>query len=322
MKISDAFQFLRDDLPKTRETQLVTRSAGVATAEGEVLLAMDLTGAPHVLIPHSNIVARHLSGALHMESSTYVDAGQDRSWMDIWCSDPRLSGVFERFAADVLDRLRDSDEAEGAVVRAFEEWKTLLHGSFPGLTRSQAVGLVGELELLADISHGAPVQALETWRGPEKNSRDFVSAASSIEVKTTEAREGGVIEIHGLGQLDPAGDLLWLAVFRVEEHPSGESIKDRVARLVSMGVPELGLLKKLHAAGYQESDPMGETTFRNSPPMVWEVTETFPGLRKAMLSAQARNAISGVAYSLSLAALPEPLSATGTTGILSTFGEA
>lgn len=320
MKVSDAFQFLRDGLSTARETQMVTRAAEVSTDKGEVLLALDFNEAPHVLIPSDTELSRNLSGALHISSSNYVDQGVEKTWLDIWCSDARLAGVFERFTADVLDRLRAGGPPEGVVLQALDEWQTLLHGGLPGMSRSQAVGLVGELELLTMLAHTSPLGALDTWKGPENKAQDFVTETASIEVKTTEARDGGTIEIHGTAQLDPAEEPLHLLVFRVEEHPAGSSVEERVAKLVSLGVPGLALLKKLKAVGYQEPDPMGQLPFRVAAPMMWDVTPEFPGIRQSRFSVQERNAISGVKYSLSLAALPEPLTATEAATVISRFG--
>lgn len=305
MKILDAFQFLRDGLEEAQQSQLISRPSGVTIKSGEVLLALEPSLVPHVLIPVEDELTLN-SGSLRVSQAEYMVNGTSRRWLDVSCSDPELSTVFERFAEDICERL-SSEAATAAVSSAFADWKSLLQGHGTDLSRAEVIGLIGELEVLERLAITAPAAALDLWTGPSKSLHDFTGSAKSFEVKTTEALDGGTVTINGLNQLEQSDTQLHLVVVRLQAHPVGRSIEERVETLISLGLPRRQLLEKLAEGGYHPSDPGGREPFRTLESLVWEVDDEFPRIRKSDLMPSAQQSVSRVSYSLSLGSLPPPL---------------
>ena len=75
------------------------------------------------------------------------------------------------------------------------------------LSDEEILGLIGELRFLEvllslNIDSTEKVIILDTWRGHEQSTRDFVFGRASVEVKTTRS-DRSVHHINSIGQVDP-----------------------------------------------------------------------------------------------------------------------
>lgn len=250
------------------------------------------------------------SAGVWLTSTPKVDG---RQWLALECRDDRLADVFLALAEEVVNEVRNVDPAgRRAVVQGhLNRWRQLLsRGSGDRLSREAEVGLHGELAVLARFAGADPNRALESWVGPGQKQHDFRWSEAAIEVKTTEARSGFTVTVHGLTQLEVPADgvSLHLAGVRLLDDPSGRTLPEVVSRLLP-SLDSQKFLRLLLQAGYDHSRASEYEWARMKLDRLdfWRVTEATPGLRASDLPAAWRTAISSVRYRLDLAALGEPM---------------
>jgi len=230
------------------------------------------------------------------------------------CRNPTLDGVFTHLIEQVVDDL-GGVEVEGwpAVVRRrLDEWRKLLMPLATGrMSRSEQIGLWGELTVLSRRLDAGARDALESWvasggaAGP-----DFRWDGAALEVKTTTAQEGFDFHVHGLGQLDldAVDGRLLVAGVRAIQEPSGVTIPELVEGLLQR-VNAHNFLSSLGGRDYRHdpSDDEGWVRLRLSSLTLWEVEETTPRLHPGLLPSEWRSAVSEVSYTLSAAVFGAPL---------------
>lgn len=218
--------------PPHRDRGFRTRTTTVATVAGPVLVALDVSGGKHLLLPLGSAPkpAPDTSGkAVHLLLRKLEDEGRLGWYVDLALLEDSLSGVFTTLCEDVLQGLLVDPGHQVRVVRTvLKEWRALLSaGDRPLDTRSLS-GLHGELTvLLRLLEHNSA--AAEWWVGPTGAAHDFVHGARAVEVKTTTAPVGRTVRIHGTDQLDgPPGGLL-LSWFRLTPQvENGRSVPELV----------------------------------------------------------------------------------------------
>lgn len=205
-----------------------------------------------------------------------------RWYLDVVCMKSELRWLFSSFIADVLLRFERHPDVEppAIVTSVYSAWRALFAGGGPRMTIKQLAGLYGELHVLERLLARSPT-VVDRWRGPLRETHDFVSPALDVEVKTTLSSEDDIVHIHGLGQLTaPAAAELYLAHLRVETPSSeGESLGEMIGRLE--GIDTSGKLAGLLAAvGYQaeERRAYSELTFRLVSERWFTVDPSFPRL--------------------------------------------
>ena len=157
---------------------------------------------------------------------------QDGRWsMRLSLEEPRLLAVFAELCRDIIEFTRTSvgqGQPSGLVLSRIERWRTLMQPQQPGLSRSELMGLIGELlvlekELLPALGLD---QAISAWCGPLGASQDFrLPDGLRIEVKALD-RNADRVQINGLDQLDGGGDRLELLAVRLED--TGRDAADAV----------------------------------------------------------------------------------------------
>lgn len=175
--------------------------------------------------------------------------------------DPQFSDIFSVFCEDLLRGISGCDKTWDALtllLRRVERWQVFLSHAMGGLSRSEVVGLYGELALLHEVL--LPLRGLamlEAWTGAERAPQDFIiPSVCGIEVKTSTERVLSHVRINGERQLDDTGLVcLFLVCQRVEaSDKQGENLNDVVGamRLKMSDKPEfLSLFEsRLALAGY------------------------------------------------------------------------
>jgi len=310
-EVEKAFAVLAEDRERARETQLVIRPVG---GRG-LLVALDPEGRKHLLAPTPKAFPDDVqSRGVHLRSRSLIQDGRPALFADMTCVQPELDLVFDRLVQDVVDHAEISSMDPLLSFRhVLDQWRELLRrGEAP--SADTVLGLVGELHVLHQLALVDPQTALEAWTGPRRTVHDFVLGDRAIEVKTTGSLEGTTVSIHGLDQLDPV-DLssLHLAVVHCRPATTAPSLDDRIRELVTLGVPEVGLIRAVARTGYVYETPSPvPTTYRVLSVRFWQVDDAFPGLRRSRLSEAHRRGVSRVQYTLSTDSAPAPLSADET----------
>lgn len=293
-----------------------TRSAGPSTEHGDVLFGVDSERERHLLVPipvDAEFSADRDSRGVHLERRLLIgNGGVDLAFIDVACKLPQLERLFSSVVDEIIVSLNDDATAPAKTCQAvIRRWRELLTRA-PGelMDENSLLGLFGELVVLRDASRINADGALKMWCGWEKDKVDFRYASDAMEVKASLAREGKLVTIHGLYQLErPAGGSLHLVVIWVDRATeSGLSVPDLVTEIVDLGVDEVELLRRLGQSGYNESHSVeyADIRFEIRERTIYQVDEDFPRITPSMLVKEARlERLQSVRYRVDLADLPE-----------------
>lgn len=218
---------------------------------------------------------------------------------------PERRDLFATVAADVIGHAASMPTAKSlpAVLARLGAWRLFLRSIGDGMTRSEVVGLIGELRVLDDLLAEDP-SLLATWKAPDDGIHDFEHLGHALEVKTTTG-PGSRVTISTLDQLDNGGlDGLDLVHVRLYETPQGESVDDLVER-ISTALPDAEARRQLSNAllrrGLGPDDRPARLGLRTSLQQIvaYRVGSGVPRIRRADVAA----AIIDVNYVLDLGRL-------------------
>jgi hypothetical protein len=109
-------------------------------------------------------------------------------------------------------------------------WADFLRPSRRGLTRSELIGLWGELYILSEIltQTYSIDDSVRFWIGPEGKKQDFTLNNLAIETKTTLSGDGDSIRISSLDQLNKITEELFLmhVFINLSDSSSGNCLKN------------------------------------------------------------------------------------------------
>ncbi len=217
--------------------------------------------------------------------------------------------LFAHLCEDLIESTRidcSSAEAPGFVVQRIARWQRLLDRDLKGLLEEQAIrGLVGELLFLERhvIPHFGADRAVNAWQGPLDLPQDFRFPDRLVEIKS-----GGTgnpsVWISSAEQLDVSDTRLFLAVALIDSADSTTSGAFPVSGLVARISQSLNKFDeaskdfddRLALAGYVDRPEYSAKWFLLHKFRFFEVTGTFPRLRRSQLDA----AILDVSYRLDL----------------------
>lgn len=159
------------------------------------------------------------------------------------------------------------------------------------LTRSERIGLVGELLFLRDalvprIGIGPSVQA---WTGHERHEQDFVIGSAIFEVKTQIVTADRMISIASEDQLDPVQGRILVCNQGIAPAPEGtpgsctlNSLARELAELATRaggGVSDLFAIAIL-SAGYEPHQEYDEDTWTLVDRALYGVRDDFPRIER------------------------------------------
>lgn len=260
-----------------------TMDAGAAAAGGRVLAGLDGTGLRHLLVPlaeGAHVEADRRSAGVHLAERELEADGVRIRFADLACRRPHLAAAFALLGDEATEEIRASpDDVGGAIGRVLGRWRELLdREASPVLSLEQLIGLFGELWVLRRLL-AEEQAALRRWTGPLGGRHDFTGVGLSLEIKSTLRREGRVIEVHGLEQMEaPPSGRLFLTLLRLEQSEGGESVPDLVAAVAAVAHDHLELERRLAAAGYDRhyEAQYQEVRFLVLERTSWKVDEGFP----------------------------------------------
>ena len=297
----------------------VTFMEEVATnSSGERLFfAVDHLGNRHVLAPITDDFAYQEHKGSQIELTEWRHPHDGTRFLDLVCRAEQLSYVFALMADSVQERIAVHDEASPlAIQQALHDWKELLRPARQ-LSREEALGLFGELTVLALLAEHNPAYAVECWTGSDKSRHDFTTLNGDLEVKTT-TKEALEVTISSLSQLDSIeGAPLTLVRVHVIESPNGQNLEELVHQLATLGCPLGEIKSRLGKADFRIGVDGDKYRFSlASSPLWWSVTDSFPGLRKSDIPEGRRDAITRLSYTLSLLDAPGRLESTQVDDLL------
>lgn len=303
----------------------LTVSPALTLADGrEVLAGIDVLGNRHVLVP---LLAAEQFGDAGQGKPLQLRAVQlpEGRYASTVCTDRRLDDVFSQFSRELVESVIASGKPGRDMRIAFGRWRALFSETpGPRLNKLEEIGLLGELLALRSLLGAGG--SVVSWEGPTKSMHDFQSRDCHVEVKSTLAREGLRVTIHGVEQLDAANsEALYLLVYRLEESISGESLVDLI-RDIEATVDDLMLFEgRLRQAGFEWHQAASyETRYSPSQVLCFDVLQ--PSFPRIVPSSFTGSIIPPGTLQLSYVAdltgpFPEPLPDSGLEAIFLALAE-
>lgn len=262
-ELEQAWQSLRGAAVELGEFRVL--ETDVASKAGPALVALDAGGNRHLLVPvRTRPVEDRASRGVQLVRRELLDGTRTRVFLDVICREPETGDFFAVLVSEMVVGIAASPADPGRACRhVLDRWREFLDRDRPPrMGPERLAGLLAELWYLRHLARLDPVRALDCWVAPRGDRHDFRSGPHALEVKATRAREGRVVEVHGVGQLEPpAGGSLHLAVVELDQvDAGGMSVPVLISSIRELGVERRRLLEGLQASGY---DPRDEESYRS-----------------------------------------------------------
>jgi hypothetical protein len=193
------------------------------------------------------------------------------------------------------------------VQERIKSWANFLRPSRGGLTRSEFVGLLGELFVLSEhlLPALSPDDAIKAWIGADDKKQDFALDSWAIEVKTSLSGDQQVITISSLEQLERITEKLYL--LRVVASPAAdgsgvslESLYEKTLEAVEHDVLLEGEFIRKAAQLYgRASESQLADRFKIIDVSTFDVTDEFPYIKRS----DVQSAVVNARYDLAVSAL-------------------
>ena len=176
--------------------------------------------------------AAMLPGALFESGGMRLDTVPDQGGplLILSLEDRSRIDFFTTICADLVASAGTAgeDKAKGLFLARLDAWRQFLRDRRDGLSRSETVGLIGELLVLERLLSGDS-RCLDTWKAPTDGLHDFQMHGYALEVKTG-IGPAPSITISRLDQLDTAGlQRLDLLHVRLIETTGGRALNDIIS---------------------------------------------------------------------------------------------
>ena len=206
------------------------------------------------------------------------------------------------------ERLEATQSAAGMllVLDDLHRWQEMLRRRRDKLlTRSEIIGLVGEMLFLRDVLEPplGILSSLRCWNGPDGHEQDFVFGGTIFEIKTQIVTSDRRIRISSEDQLDAAQGRIMVCNQGLAQF----SVSDPTARTLNSLVTEISLLAKnagekacdlldiiLLRASYEPRDEYDEEAWLLIDRALYDVRDDFPRIERRDL----RPGVENVTYSI------------------------
>lgn len=298
--LNDAWDELAKTAPLARQyrTKLISTEMPL-----DILAGMRASDNAPCLMLQTNLAPDALFELGGMRLSTIPD--QTGAFLVLSLEDSCRRDLFSTICADVVSAaaLAMTAEALEQVLARLDAWRRFLRDRRDGLSRSETVGLLGELLVLEQILIANP-SALATWQAPDDGLHDFESSGHALEVKTGLGPSTS-ITISALDQLDATGlrrlDLLHV---RLVEVPGARCLRDiltAIGNLLPDDASRRAFDNALLRRGLMPDDDAARFTPKVQQRSIdaYSITESFPRLSRAALPI----AITEATYTLEVRAI-------------------
>ena len=309
------------------ETRLRTSELPATSAHGQILIAVDMDGDRHILVPLApgqRVRSGSEGASLKLVERALEDDESYGRFADLACTRRDLDDVFTALCADVIVAVASLPERPlKALNSVVAKWRALFRTNRTGLSSEQIIGLFGEIFVLSRLLAVDP-GAIAWWTGPSGHRHDFSGQRIAIEVKSSTATTGRPVRIHGLNQLEapPGCDLAvcWIRLEQVAE--GGVALGELIVRSLAQCDDELELRRMLAQRGVDTAAGNLPTAhFRVLEECWYMVDDDFPRLTGSMLAhADIVWSVSDVHYTVDLAGgFPQALEETAVQNLLATL---
>jgi len=245
---------------------------------------------------------------------TLPDGSKDAYYLQLAVTHSAYNDLFLAVAKDIaesLEPIKEKARAFQVFTQRLAFWQEFLAKfGFRGLSDTEQQGLLGELWFLNErISPSlGNLEALRSWKGPQRRPRDFQANDAAIEIKTTTGKQHIAIRISNENQLDDAGlSILALCHMQLEHSDAGglslpELVKQLRERFTKEGlVAEFDA--KIHQSGYLDvhEELYAENRYRVVSENYYRVRPGFPRI----VSKDLPLGVGDIRYSIAAAALSE-----------------
>ena len=286
----------------TKPDSVGVTTHGLSDIGDEMLLALDATGTPYLLLRADEPGVEEDVGVVTIRNRELETPDGQRNFVAIGCIEPALRDAFDHFLVAVVHaRARAPREHPGTTaVEVLAEWKALLQAQRPGLPPSLLAALVAELLVVRDVVLRDESRSLRVWTGPTGARHDLRRAEHAIEVKSTMSHTDRRITISGIDQLEqPLGGTLTLAWHRLEAvHDGALSVFSLADGLIAEGVSAVTLFALLDAAGSPPAlrDVHDSVKFELRDRRFFVVDDHFPRLVSSSFPAGVPDGVEDVTY--------------------------
>ena len=282
--------------------------------DGEPLSRIQLSPSDHQISLLFEVTDNAPGPDLHALANLdyYLEDQAGKMWhrLDV-AYEANLAEIYPVLCA-IVDRVQLKGETLAQAVAQVLTGLSEILASRGGLTLQKQIGLFGELiVLLALADHTDAQQAVQAWRGPDREEHDFGLTTTDLEVKTTSAEKRSHW-ISGLTQLAPTpGRALYVVSIQLTAPGAGPgaTLVELIAAAHALpDVPSQQLDVVLQDAGYhiQHNDLYARRWQFRTKPEFFLVDVGFPALTAQHVFASVPKAerIDDVRYRIDLDGLP------------------
>lgn len=298
--LNEAWEELVRTAPHARQyrTKLISAEAPL-----DIFAGMRASDSAPCLMLQTTLAAGALFELGGMRLNTVAD--ESGPFLVLSLEDSSRRDLFSTICADVVSAAARAGtvDALAQFLARLDAWRQFLRDRRDGLSRSETIGLMGELLVLERLLDAAP-HSLATWQSPNDGLHDFQSNGHALEVKAGLGPSSS-ITISALDQLDATGlrrlDLLHI---RLVEVPGARCLRGVLAA-INEPLPDDASRRAFENALVRRGLMPDDDTARLTPKVqqrsidAYSIGETFPRLNRATLPV----AITEATYTLEVRAI-------------------
>lgn len=286
---------------------------GDQVVAGPLLVGIDHESRRHLLIPLllGEAVRTNRTGS-GVQLGRLAHEGTH--YLSVYCLVPELHTVFTQFCRELILTVRTSSSPARDAAEALNRWRALFADAerHPTLNDEALTGLIGELLVVERLLAFGASKDLSYWVGPNSAVHDIRTASHAIEVKATLVREGRIVSISSIEQLqEPSGADLVLVHTRLDRDPGGFDLAELVDRLISAGAERYEVERRLRELRIGDASQYTSRRFRIADTRSYRVPSTaFPRvIRSSFVGGDLPPGILHLGYAIDLTnEPPHPLS--------------
>lgn len=191
--------------------------------------------------------------------------------------------IFKVFCEDLFlssEKLLDPNKISQKLYNRINEWKDLLQGKLKKiLSLEEQMGLFSEILTLKELVliNGGNANS---WRGPDKDSQDFLCNNCAIEVKSCLSSKRRLATISSKYQLETEKQNLFMIFYSLTKTEEGLNLKQLISetlKLIETESEKIIFLKKLLEVGYSFEE-IEYFSFIVDSKSYFDINERFPKL--------------------------------------------
>lgn len=199
--------------------------------------------------------------------------------------------IFKIFCDDLilnLEELLDSNRVSQKLYSRIIEWKNLLQGKLKKiLSLEEQMGLFAEVLTLKELVL-ANDGSVNSWRGPDKDSQDFLCGNCAIEVKSCLSSKRKLVTISSKYQLETEKQNFFMIFYSLTKTEIGLNLNQLISEtlnLIEVESEKTIFLKKLLEIGYsfEETEYF---SFNVDSKSYFDINEKFPKLISASINSK------------------------------------